>query len=86
MVFLFASPCYAGKKTDCSGMEESGIKLEKVQNKYKNFKISIHIPLYVDPKKKQQLKNFKKQHLVPKQLFVEHVNAVLLVVDHFVLL
>ena len=29
-------------------------------NKSKNLKISIHIPLYVDPKKKQQLKNFRK--------------------------
>ena len=29
-------------------------------NKSKNFKISIHIPLYVDPKKKLQLKNFRK--------------------------
>ena len=28
--------------------------------KSKNFKISVHIPLYVDPKKKQQLKNFRK--------------------------
>ena len=29
-------------------------------NKSKNFKISVHIPLYVDPKKKKQLKNFRK--------------------------
>ena len=28
--------------------------------KSKNFKISVHIPLYVDPKKKQQLKFFRK--------------------------
>ena len=28
--------------------------------KTKNFKISVHIPLYVDLKKKKQLKNFKK--------------------------
>ena len=28
--------------------------------KYKNYKISVHIPLYIDPRKKKQLKNFKK--------------------------
>jgi len=28
--------------------------------RYKNYKISVHIPLYVDPKKKKQLKNFNK--------------------------
>jgi len=28
--------------------------------KYKNYKISVHIPLYVDSKKKKQLKNFNK--------------------------
>ena len=27
---------------------------------YKNYKISVHIPLYVDPRKKMQLKNFKR--------------------------
>ena len=33
----------------------------KKRNEYsKKLKISVHIPLYVDPKKKKQLKNFKK--------------------------
>ena len=31
----------------------------KIEN-YKKLKISVHIPLYVDLKKKKQLKNFRK--------------------------
>ena len=34
--------------------------MKKQIKKYKNFKISVHIPLYLETRKKKQFQNFRK--------------------------
>ena len=57
IAYLFTGPTAIAYSSDPVAPAKVAVNFEK---KSKNFKISIHIPLYEDPKKKQQLKNFRK--------------------------